>query len=225
MLLELPGLLDPARVAALRARLEGAAWMDGRVTAGHQSALAKHNDQLAQDDPLAIEAGREILAALQASALFMAAAVPHSVYPPLFNRYAPGQHFGNHVDNAIRAVPGGGRVRTDLSATLFLSDPTEYDGGELCVDDTYGAHRVKLGAGSLILYPASSLHRVNPVTRGVRLAAFFWVQSLVRDDARRTLLFDLDLSIQRLRQAVGDHEALITQTAIYHNLLRLWAEP
>lgn len=225
MLLEIPAALDAPAVAAMSARLEAATWVDGRATAGHQSAQAKHNRQLAQDDPLALDLGRQILAALQGNALFMAAALPHSVYPPLFNRYAPGEHFASHVDNAIRAVPGGGRVRTDLSATLFLSEPGEYDGGELHIDDTYGAHRVKLAAGSLILYPASSLHRVAPVTRGQRLAAFFWVQSLVRDDARRTLLFDLDMAIQRLRQALGEHEALIAQTGVYHNLLRLWAEP
>lgn len=226
MLLEVPGLLSPHQVRDMRARLDGAQWVDGKVTAGHQSAQVKHNRQLPEGSALATELGQGILAALQGNALFMSAALPHSVFPPLFNRYGAGERFDNHVDNAIRVVPGGGgRVRTDLSATLFLTDPQDYDGGELLIDDTYGAHKIKLAAGSLILYPASSLHRVTPVTRGVRLGGFFWVQSLVRDDARRTLLFDLDMSIDRLRRQLGEHEALVAQTGIYHNLLRLWAEP
>jgi PKHD-type hydroxylase len=155
----------------------------------------------------------------------MAATLPHSVFPPLFNRYEDGEHFDNHVDNALRVVPGGPRLRTDISATLFFSAPEDYDGGELLIDDTYGAHKVKLAAGSLVLYPSTSLHRVTPVTRGARVCAFFWIQSLIRDDARRTLMFDLDMSIQRLRRELGEHEALVTQTGIYHNLLRRWAEP
>lgn len=225
MLLSIPNLLNADQVHSARARLLAADWIDGRQTAGYQSAQAKRNRQLAEGSPLAEELGTQIRAALQANALFMSAALPHAVFPPLFNRYEGGEHFGNHVDNAIRALPGGGRIRTDLSATLFLTDPQDYDGGELLVDDTYGAHRVKLEAGSLILYPATSLHRVTPVTRGARISAFFWIQSLVRDDAQRTLLFDLDLSIQRLRRELGDtHEALVAQTGIYHNLLRRWAE-
>lgn len=225
MLLEIPELLSAAQARDARTRLETARWIDGKVTAGHQSAQAKHNRQLPEDEPLASELGATILSALQASPLFMAAALPHSVFPPLFNRYEDGEHFDNHVDNALRVVPGGPRVRTDISATLFLSAPEDYDGGELLIDDTYGAHKVKLAAGSLILYPSTSLHRVTPVTRGARVSAFFWIQSLIRDDARRTLMFDLDMSIQRLRRELGEHEALVTQTGIYHNLLRRWAEP
>lgn len=225
MLLEIADLLSAEQVRDARAKLETAQWIDGRVTAGHQSALAKHNRQLPEDAPLTRELGQMILTTLQANPLFMAAALPQSVFPPLFNRYEANEHFGNHVDNAIRAVAGGPRIRTDISATLFLVEPQEYDGGELLIDDTYGAHSVKLKAGSLILYPSTSLHRVSPVTRGVRICSFFWVQSLLRDDAQRTLMFDLDLSIQRLRRDIGEHDALITQTGIYHNLLRRWAEP
>lgn len=225
MLLEIPGLLDSEQVREARARLEAAEWVDGRITAGHQSAQAKHNRQLPEDSPLARELGQMIVQALQRNALFMSAALPQAVFPPLFNRYEGGEHFGNHVDNALRAVPDGGpRLRTDLSATLFFVEPDEYAGGELLVDDTYGAHKVKLAAGSLIVYPATSLHRVTPVTRGARICSFFWIQSLVRDDAQRTLMFDFDMSIQRLRRELGEHEALITQTGIYHNLLRRWAE-
>ncbi|HET8700707.1 MAG TPA: Fe2+-dependent dioxygenase [Nitrococcus sp.] len=225
MLLEIPELLTAEEVRGARARLEAAAWVDGRVTAGHQSAQAKRNRQLPEDSPLARELGQMIRQALQQNALFMAAALPKAVFPPLFNRYEAGEHFGNHVDNAVRAAPGGGaRIRTDLSATLFFVEPGEYEGGELLIDDTYGAHRVKLAAGSLILYPSTSLHRVTPVTRGVRICSFFWIQSLVRDDAKRTLMFDLDTSIQRLRRELGEHDALIAQTGIYHNLLRRWAE-
>lgn len=225
MLLQIPQLLSADQVRSARARLEAAEWVDGRHTAGYQSAQAKKNRQLAEGSPLAEELGQMIRATLQANGLFMSAALPHAVFPPLFNRYEGGEHFGNHVDNAIRAVPGGQRIRTDLSATLFFCEPHEYDGGELLIDDTYGAHHVKLSAGSLILYPSTSLHRVTPVTRGARICSFFWIQSLVRDDGLRTLLFDLDMSIQRLRRELGDqHEALIAQTGIYHNLLRRWAE-
>ena len=225
MLLQIPGLLSAEQVRDARARLDAADWIDGRRTAGYQSAQAKNNRQLAEDSPLAQELGQIIRGALQANGLFMSAALPHAVFPPLFNRYEGGEQFGNHVDNAIRSVPGGPRLRTDLSATLFFSEPQEYDGGELLIDDTYGAHQVKLSAGSLVLYPSTSLHRVTPVTRGARVCSFFWVQSLVRDDGQRTLLFDLDMSIQRLRRELGDsHEALVAQTGIYHNLLRRWAE-
>src|SRR5690606_21853130 len=226
MLLEIPELLDKSRALALRERLLAEDWVGGKVTAGHQSAQAKRNRQLPEGSALAQEAGRVILQALQKNALFLSAALPQRVFPPLFNRYEGGEHFHNHVDNAIRYLPtGGGQLRTDLSATLFLTEPTDYDGGELLVDDTYGAHRVKLPAGSLILYPSTSLHRVSPVTRGCRVSAFFWIQSLVRDDGQRTLLFDLDMAINRLRRELGEHEALVAQTGVYHNLLRRWAEP
>ena len=199
--------------------------MDGRVTAGHQSARAKDNMQLPEHHPAARELGDMIVAALERNPLFMAAALPSKVFPPLFNRYEGGQSFGNHVDNAVRQVTGTPhRVRTDLSVTLFLAQPEEYDGGELLVEDTYGVHGVKLPAGDLILYPASSLHRVNPVTRGARLASFFWVQSMVRDDGERALLFDLDTSIQRLIQDSPEHPSATQLTNVYHNLLRRWAD-
>jgi PKHD-type hydroxylase len=225
MILEIPELFLRSEAATHRAALLAQDWIDGRVTAGHHSVQAKHNRQLPADNQTAMELGDEIVARLQSNALFMAAALPQRIFPPLFNCYEGGERFDNHVDNALRILPGHGQIRTDLSATLFLSGPEEYDGGELLVDDTYGAHKIKLQAGSLILYPASSLHRVTSVTRGARVAAFFWIQSLIRDDGQRTLLFDLDMSINRLRQQVGDNEALIAQTGIYHNLLRRWAEP
>ncbi len=205
--------------------LEGAEWVDGRVTAGHQSALAKDNLQLPEGHPAAIQLGGMIVAALEQNALFISAALPSRVFPPLFNRYAGGQSFGNHVDNAIRQVTGTPhRIRTDLSATLFLSQPDEYDGGELLVEDTYGVHSIKLPAGHLILYPSTSLHNVRPVTRGARLASFFWIQSMVRDDGERTLLFDLDVAIQRIGSDTPGHPSVVQLTAVYHNLLRRWAD-
>ncbi|MCB1671774.1 MAG: Fe2+-dependent dioxygenase [Gammaproteobacteria bacterium] len=225
MLLQIPGILSSDEAARMRAALLDTTWVDGKVTAGHQSGRVKHNQQLPEDSKLAREQGQQILRALQGNGLFMSAALPQRVFPPLFNRYRGGGFFGNHVDNAIRHIPGAGQIRTDLSATLFLSEPEEYEGGELMIDDTYGAHQVKLKAGSLVLYPSTSLHRVTPVTHGERVCAFFWVQSLVRDDGQRTLLFDLDMSIHRLRQQLGDHEAIVAQTGIYHNLLRRWANP
>jgi len=225
MLLEIPQLLTPEQAAAMRAALLEAEWVDGKVTAGHQSAQAKFNRQLPESSPVAQSQQKIILSALQSNGLFMSAALPQRVFPPLFNRYEGGEHFNNHVDNAIRALPGGGQLRTDLSATIFLTSPDDYDGGELLIDDTYGAHKVKLKAGDLILYPSTSLHRVTPVTRGARVSAFFWIQSLVRDDGQRTLLFDLDLSIQRLRREIGEHPVLVSQTGIYHNLLRRWSTP
>lgn len=225
MLLEIHEVLDPQQLAAMRSELLAAPWVDGKTTTGHQSALVKRNRQLPQDSELAQRCGQLIVQSLQRSGLFMSAALPQRVFPPMFNRYEGGEHFGNHVDNAIRVLPGGGQLRTDLSATLFLTEPEDYDGGELLIDDTFGAHKVKLKAGSMILYPATSLHRVTPVTRGARISAFFWIQSMIRDDAQRTLLFDLDMSIQRLRQQFGHHEALVSQTGVYHNLLRRWAEP
>ena len=226
MLLQIPGVLSPDQVARFRSVLDRAQWVDGNETSGHQSARAKHNEQVAETDPVARQLGEEILVALAASPLFMSAAVPKQVFPPLFNRYGPGMAFGNHVDNAIRAHgPTGVRIRTDLSATLFLAAPSEYDGGELLVEDTYGVQRVKLAAGDMVLYPATSLHRVEPITRGARVASFFWIQSLVREDAQRALLFDLDMSIVRLTQANPGEPALVPLTGVYHNLLRMWATP
>jgi PKHD-type hydroxylase len=223
MLLHIPDVLTQTEVRHFRAALDTAEWVDGGATAGFQSARVKNNAQLAEDSAAARELGEIVLAALSRSALFASAALPAKVFPPLFNRYAGGQAFGNHVDNAIRQTRGGLRLRTDVSATLFLSAPEEYAGGELVVDDTYGPHSAKLPAGHLVLYPATSLHRVTPVTRGVRLASFFWIESLVRDDAQRTLLFDMDLSIIRLRERVGDDASVVALTGIYHNLLRRWA--
>lgn len=225
MLLHVPGVLTPEQVRQARRRLEQAAWLDGRVTAGSQSSRVKQNLQLAHDAPEAREIGDIILAALQRNALFMSSALPLKVFPPLFNRYDGGDSFGSHVDNAIRQVPGSThRLRTDLSATLFFSDPNGYDGGELIVEDTYGTHSVKLPAGDLVLYPSTSLHHVTPVTGGARVCSFFWIQSLIRDDGRRTLLFDMDTAIQRLARDVPDHPSTIQLTGVYHNLLRQWSE-
>jgi len=224
MLLHIPDVLTNEELARARRCLEAADWVDGTVTAGHQSARVKHNQQIPEHHPLAEELGDIVLTALQRNTLFLAAALPLRVFPPLFNRYQSGASFGNHVDNAIRQAATGHRIRTDLSATLFLSAPHEYDGGELLVEDTYGVHAVKLDAGHLVLYPATSLHNVRPVTRGARIASFFWVQSMVRQDADRTLLFDLDTAIQRLSQDLPDHPSAVQLTAVYHNLLRRWAE-
>jgi PKHD-type hydroxylase len=225
MLLDIPEVLTSAQVAEARQVLDRAEWVDGRVTAGHQSARAKHNLQLPEDHPAARQLGDLILGALQRHPLFIAAALPLRVFPPLFNRYEGGGSFGNHVDNAIRQVTGTPhRIRTDLSATLFLAAPEEYDGGELLVEDTYGVHSVKLPAGNLVLYPSTSLHSVRPVTRGTRIAAFFWIQSMVRDDGERTLLFDLDTAIQRINQDAPEHPASVQLTGVYHNLLRRWAD-
>jgi PKHD-type hydroxylase len=208
----------------VRGSLDQASWIDGRATAGYQSARVKRNLQLSESDPVADEIGDLILTALQKNALFMSAALPLRVFPPLFNRYEGGQSFGNHIDNAIRQTSTGHRIRTDLSATLFLSGPDEYEGGELLVEDTYGVHSVKLPRGHLIVYPATSLHNVRPVTNGARIAAFFWIQSMIRQDADRTLLFDLDSAIQRLSHDAPDHPCAVQLTAVYHNLLRRWAE-
>jgi PKHD-type hydroxylase len=225
MLLHVPGVLTGEHVARVRQVIDQAEWVDGRVTAGPQSARTKQNLQLPEDSAAARQAGELILAALQRSALFMSAALPLKVYPPMFNRYSGGHSFGSHVDNAIRQVPGTPhRVRTDLSATLFLAEPGDYDGGDLVAEDTYGVHHVKLPAGDMVLYPSTSLHRVTPVTRGERIASFFWIQSLVRDDGRRTLLFDMDSAIQRLARDVPDHQSTVQLTGVYHNLLRQWAE-
>ena len=225
MLLQVPKVLDADQVAQCRRMLDEADWADGRITAGYQSAQAKHNLQLPEDAPVARELGDMILAALQRSPLFLSAALPLKVFPPLFNRYADGHAFGNHVDNAIRQVRGTPhRIRTDLSATLFLSAPDEYDGGELVVEDTFGTHAVKLPAGDMVLYPASSLHLVRPVTRGARTASFFWIQSMVRDDGERTLLYDLDRATQQVHRDLPDSPAALQLTGIYHNLLRRWAD-
>ena len=225
MLLQIPDVFTREQVAQARQLLEAADWVDGRVTAGPQSARAKDNMQLPEDHPASRQLGDQVLAALQRNALFISAALPLRVFPPLFNRYQGGQSFGSHVDNAIRQVPGTpARIRTDLSATLFLADPSEYDGGELMVEDTYGVHSVKLPAGHMVLYPSTSLHHVRPVTRGARIASFFWIQSMVRDDGERTLLFDLDTAIQRVASEAPDSPAPVQLTAVYHNLLRRWAD-
>ena len=226
MLLQIPQVLTSDQVAHFRSRMEGASWIDGNVTSGHQSAQAKYNEQLAEKSPVARELGEAIIAALGRNQLFFSAALPKQIFPPLFNRYRGGMEFGNHVDGAVRVHgPSGLRIRTDISATLFLAAPEEYDGGELLVEDAYGVQRVKLPAGDMVLYPATSLHRVQPVTRGARIASFFWIQSMVRDDGQRSLLFDLDMSIMRLSQASKGHPSLVSLTGCYHNLLRMWAEP
>lgn len=225
MLLHVPQVLTLDQVAHVRRVLDTTDWIDGRVTAGHQSSRTKNNLQVPDDHPAARQLGSLVVDALQRHPLFVSAALPLRVFPPLFNRYEGGGSFGSHVDNAIRPVPGTGqRIRTDLSATLFLASPEEYDGGELCVEDTYGVHRVKLPAGDLVLYPSTSLHHVTPVTRGARVASFFWIQSLVRDDGRRTLLFDLDTAIQRVNQDAPDHPSAVQLTGVYHNLLRQWSD-
>ena len=226
MLLQIPGILAQAELAHCNRVMEGARWVDGNATAGHQSAQAKCNEQLAEDSEEARALGELVLQALARSALFFSAAMPKQVFPPLFNRYAPGMRFGNHVDAAIRSHPVQPvRIRADLSATLFLAEPETYDGGELLVEDTFGVHRIKLPAGDMVLYPASSLHRVEPITRGMRIASFFWLQSMVRDDAKRALLFDLDMAVIKLEPGAGNPSARISLTAVYHNLLRMWAEP
>lgn len=225
MLLHVPAVLSTAQVLALRQRLAQSDWVDGRQTVGEQGAQVKQNRQLPENSALAQELGQIVLSALQRNPLFFSAALPACIVPPLFNRYAGGEHYGDHVDGAIRPHPGTGRMlRTDASCTLFLSEPEEYDGGELVIHDTYGAHEVKLAAGDLILYPASSVHRVEAVTRGERIAAFFWLQSMVRDSAQRQMLFELDQHISGLRGKIGDCAELVGLTSHYHNLLRRWAE-
>lgn len=206
--------------------MEQAEWVDGNVTSGHQSALAKNNMQLPQDSPVARKIGEFIQGVLAAHPLFISAALPAKVFPPLFNRYSEGQAFGTHVDNSIRQLKGTNfRIRSDLSATLFLTEPEDYDGGELTIEDTFGVQRVKLPAGHMVLYPSSSLHHVTPVTRGARVSSFFWLESMVRDDSQRTLLFQLDRTIQRLVVDRGNDDAeVISLTGIYHNLLRMWAD-
>jgi PKHD-type hydroxylase len=226
MMVHIPGVLDAEQVARCRDVMLRADWVDGRVTAGHQSAKVKHNLQLPERSPEALELGKLVRDALGRNPLFMTAVLPKQVFPPLFNRYdaAEGMNFGSHVDNAIRAMPGGGYVRTDVSSTLFISAPEDYDGGELVVEDTYGSHAVKLPAGDMIVYPGDSVHHVRPVTRGSRIASFFWTQSMVADVTRRRMLFDLDMSIIRLTADHPEHPSLVTLTALYHNLLRQWCE-
>jgi PKHD-type hydroxylase len=227
MIVSIPDVLSPADAATMRARLEAAtdSWVDGRATAGYQGAPVKRNQQIAEGSPIAQDMGDIIVGALERHPLFISAALPNRVYPLLFNRYEGGMHFGSHVDGAIRLVPGhGARVRTDLSITLFLTPPDEYDGGELLIEDTYGVQEVKLPAGHAIVYPGTSLHQVRPVTRGTRVSSFFWAQSLVRDDTRRSLLFDMDNAIQRLNATNGDEAAKRTLIGCYHNLLRLCSE-
>ena len=225
MMLHIPAVLTRDQVAAMRAQLDQSGWVDGRATVGQQGAQVKRNRQLPEAAPLARELGQVVLAALAANPLFFAAALPLRIVPPLFNRYGVGEAYGAHVDGAVRQVPGSALpLRTDVSATLFLSQPDEYEGGELVVIDMYGAHEVKLAAGDMIVYPSSSVHKVEPVTRGERICSFFWVQSMVRDDARRAMLLELDQTIQRLRARLGDCDDTVALTSHYHNLLRQWAE-
>lgn len=226
MLVKIESVLSKAEVAHCRSVLEGTQWVDGKITAGAQSALAKHNLQVPEDAPQARALGEIVLRALGRSPGFNSAAVPFRVFPPLFNRYDVGMKFGAHVDNAIRFIAGPNiRVRTDLSATLFLTEPEDYDGGELVIEDTYGTQSIKFAAGDMVLYPATSLHRVEEITRGSRWASFFWIQSMVKDDGGRALLYQLDQSIIKTRAELGDkHEAVLGLTAVYHNLLRKWAE-
>jgi PKHD-type hydroxylase len=224
MLLHIPGVLSREELAGIRRTLDGAPWADGRETVGVQGAQVKRNEQLADTSPLKAQLGKVVLAALERSALFFAAALPLKILPPRFNRYTGGGEYGFHIDGAVMRVDAGEQLRSDVSCTLFLNEPDEYEGGELVVSDTYGEHEVRLPAGDLIVYPSSSLHKVTPVTRGARLASFFWVQSMVRNDAQRRLLFEMDTSIESLRRANADAGAVLQLTGAYHNLLRMWAE-
>ena len=225
MLVQVKSVLDARQLAAFTTRLNAADWVDGRQTAGPQSAQVKNNQQLSHDSEDARALGQIVVACLESHPAFLSAALPRKVFPPLFNRYAEGMSFGTHIDNAIRQVPGTPhRIRTDLSATLYLDDPASYDGGALVIEDTYGSHTVKLPAGDMILYPASSLHHVQPITRGTRTAAFFWVQSMVRDDAERALLYQLDSAIRTVSKDAPDSTALLHLTGCYHNLVRRWSE-
>ncbi|MCH4294622.1 Fe2+-dependent dioxygenase [Shewanella sp. 3B26] len=223
MLVKIPAVLSPAQVQECRAMLEAANWEDGKLTAGHQAVQCKHNLQLPMDGELAQQLGNFILARLGDNQQFMAATLPNKIFPPMFNCYQGGGSFGDHVDNAIRRV-GGVKIRTDVSMTLFLSEPDSYEGGELVIQDTYGEQKVKFAAGDMVVYPSTSLHRVTPVTKGARLAAFFWLQSLIRSDEQRRLLYDLDLAIQALTHKDGDEPELVRLTGVYHNLLRQWSE-
>ncbi len=227
MLVAVPNALSAEQLQAVRTRLDaaGEAWVDGRVSAGYQGAPVKFNQQVDERSGVAAECQAIVLAALERNPLFISAALPNEVYPPMFNRYGEGMAFGAHVDGSVRIHPRSGRkLRTDVSATLFLSDPQDYDGGELVVHDAYGSHRAKLAAGDPVVYPATSLHEVTPITRGVRVACFFWIQSLVRDDAQRGLMFDLDNAIQRLNRSGADDEARRSLVGVYHNLMRQWSD-
>ena len=225
MLIHIPGVFTSHEVSRIREALEQADWADGKITAGHQSAKAKHNLQLPEGHPLAKEIGAALLERLWTHPVFMSAALPNKVFPPLLNCYTGGGSFDFHIDNAVRQARGNPeRVRTDLSTTIFFSNPEDYDGGELVIQDTFGTREVKLPAGDLVLYPGTSLHKVNPVPRGARYASFFWTQSLVREDSQRALLFEMDTAIQRLSQDVPDHPALVQLTGTYHNLLRRWVD-
>jgi PKHD-type hydroxylase len=224
MMLHIPEVLTPAQVAEMRQKLDATDWVDGRATVGAQGAQVKRNRQLPETSPVGLELGNIILKALVNNPLFFAAALPMRYMPPLFNRYEGGEHYGFHIDGSVRSIPGSNvSLRTDLSCTLFLCEPEDYDGGELIVADTYGEHEVKLPAGDMILYPSSSLHKVEPVTRGARVCSFFWLQSMVADDGRRAMLFELDQHIQKLRARIGDTEEILGLTGHYHNLLRQWA--
>ncbi|HMF53612.1 MAG TPA: Fe2+-dependent dioxygenase [Edaphobacter sp.] len=225
MLIMIPDVLTQEQVRQVRAKLDAADWVDGKVTAGYQAQKVKENHQLPEGHPLSIELGEVVLGGLARSPLFMSAALPLRVFPPMFNRYTGGGRFGTHVDTAIRQlVTTGQRIRTDVSATLFLTAPEEYDGGELIVEDTYGNQSVKLPAGHMVLYPATSLHRVEPVTRGARVSSFFWIQSMIRSDGDRSMLFELDQTIQRLAVELPGSPTGVKLTGVYHNLLRRWAE-
>ena len=225
MIVQVPNVLNHEQIGRCREVMNRASWIDGRVTAGHQSGQVKDNRQIPENSPEARELGDMIVGALERNPLFITATLPLRVFPPLFNRYEGGESFGAHLDNSIRQIPGTPlRVRTDISATLFLSAPEDYDGGELVINDIYGEHAVKLSAGDMVVYPASSLHHVKPVTRGVRLASFFWVQSMVRDEGQRTLLFDLDVAINKVNQKLPHHATVVELTNCYHNLLRRFAE-
>ncbi|MFZ5783822.1 MAG: Fe2+-dependent dioxygenase [Pseudomonadota bacterium] len=227
MLVCIPQVLDAGQLVSLRARLDRAndAWVDGRVTAGYQGAPVKFNQQIDERSDVAIDCQRIVVGALECNPLFISAVLPNMIYPPMFNRYGEGMTFGAHVDGSVRLHPhNGSKLRTDVSATLFLTNPAEYDGGELEIDDTYGRHSVKLNAGDMVVYPATSLHQVRPITRGVRIACFFWVQSLIRDDSRRTILYEMDEAIQRLNRTNADEVARRSLIGCYHNLVRVWSE-
>lgn len=225
MLLRVPQVLNAVELSQLQTLMQKAAWTDGKVTAGTQSAQVKRNIQLPETSAEAEQARQIVLKALSRNALFFSAALPKKIYPPLFNQYTDGMDFGNHIDNAVRThAISGLHVRTDISCTVFIAEPERYEGGELIIEDTYGQQMVKLPAGDMVLYPGTSLHHVRPVTSGARLASFFWVQSMIRDDAQRTLLFDMDAAIATLREQVGDNAAVIRLTGNYHNLIRMWAD-
>jgi PKHD-type hydroxylase len=226
MLICVPDVLSKSEVAEFRGAMDSASWEDGRSTAGAQSAMVKKNEQLPPDGETSRKLGERVIKALTVSPLFISAAIPRHIFPPLFNRYGIGQHFGVHVDNAVRGDHlTGMRIRTDLSVTLFLSEPEDYDGGELLVEDHYGAQEIKLPAGHLVLYPATSLHTVTPITRGVRVASFFWLQSMIRDAQARSMIFDLDTTIQGLVGRLGrDDPEIVKLSGLYHNLIRYWAE-